>query len=77
MEAVGKMTAFWNVPIIGYMASSNTFANKNIYKTMSRVSLCTTNSLALAVASIIRHYKWKKVFFSMLLLNLIKDSNCD
>lgn len=61
MDAVSKMAAYWNVPIIGYMASSNAFADKTIYKTMSRVSLRSTNSLALAVCSLIQHYNWQKV----------------
>ncbi|KJH45027.1 adenylate/guanylate cyclase catalytic domain protein [Dictyocaulus viviparus] len=61
LDAVAKMATFWNVPIIGYMASSNTFADKFIYKTLARVSLRTTNSLAEAVAAIINHYRWKKV----------------
>ncbi|KAJ1358312.1 Receptor-type guanylate cyclase gcy-23 [Parelaphostrongylus tenuis] len=51
LDAVAKMATFWNVPIVGYMASSNTFADKFIYKTLARVSLRTTNSLAEAVCS--------------------------
>ncbi|KAF7635102.1 Guanylate cyclase, partial [Meloidogyne graminicola] len=61
MDAVSKMAAFWNVPIIGYMAASNVFSDKTIYKTLARVSLRTTNSLALATYSLIRHYGWNRV----------------
>ncbi|TMS37583.1 hypothetical protein L596_004484 [Steinernema carpocapsae] len=61
MDAVSKMAAFWNVPIIGYMASSNAFADKTIYKTLARVSLRTTNSLAEAVCSLLVHYSWKRI----------------
>ncbi|PAV74655.1 hypothetical protein WR25_25652 [Diploscapter pachys] len=61
LDAVAKMAAYWNVPIIGYMASSNIFADKAIYKTLARVSLRTTNSLAEAVAALIKHYGWNKV----------------
>ena len=61
MDAVSKMAAYWNVPIIGYMASSTAFSDKTIYKTMARVSLRTTNSLAMAVYSMLRHYGWNKV----------------
>lgn len=61
LDAVGKMAAFWNVPIIGYMASSNAFADKSVYKTLARVSLRTTNSLAMAVYSLLHHYNWQKV----------------
>uniref|UniRef100_A0A914GTY0 guanylate cyclase n=1 Tax=Globodera rostochiensis TaxID=31243 RepID=A0A914GTY0_GLORO len=61
MDAVSKMAAFWNVPIIGYMAANNIFSDKNIYKTLARVSLRTTNSLALAVYFLLRHYNWNRV----------------
>lgn len=73
LDAVAKMAAYWNgsldfhllrsflVPIIGYMASNNIFVDKNIYKTLARVSLRTTNSLALSVASLLNHYGWSRV----------------
>lgn len=63
LDAVAKMAAYWNVPVIGYMASNNAFADKNVYKTLARVSLRTTNSLALAVTSVLTHYGWNKVKF--------------
>ena len=55
------MAAYWNVPIIGYMASSNVYTDKTIYKTQARVSLRTTNALALAVYAVIKHYSWRDV----------------
>lgn len=55
------MAAYWNVPIIGYMASSNVYSDKSIYKTQARVSLRTTNNLALAVYAVIKHYAWQNV----------------
>uniref|UniRef100_A0A915CU52 Receptor ligand binding region domain-containing protein n=1 Tax=Ditylenchus dipsaci TaxID=166011 RepID=A0A915CU52_9BILA len=61
MDAVSKMAAYWNVPIIGYMASSNVFSDKTIYKTMARVSIRTTNSLAMAVFSLLKHFNWQRV----------------
>ncbi|KAI6225442.1 hypothetical protein M3Y99_01337100 [Aphelenchoides fujianensis] len=61
LDAVAKMAAFWNIPIIGYMASSTAFSDKTIYKTLARVSLRTTNSLSLATSSLLHHYGWKKV----------------
>ncbi|KAI6173196.1 hypothetical protein M3Y98_01056200 [Aphelenchoides besseyi] len=61
LDAVAKMAAFWNIPIIGYMASSTSFADKTTYKTLSRVSLRTTNSLALATSSLLKHYDWSKI----------------
>ncbi|XGW31630.1 hypothetical protein V3C99_010077 [Haemonchus contortus] len=61
LDAVAKMATFWNIPIVGYMASSNAFADKSIYKTLARVSLRTTNSLAEAVAAILNHYHWTRV----------------
>ncbi|KAH7701828.1 Protein GCY-8, partial [Aphelenchoides avenae] len=61
LDAVGKMAAIWNVPIIGYMASNYAFSDKTIYKTLARVSLRTTNSLALATLALLRHYGWNRV----------------
>ncbi|GMR48668.1 hypothetical protein PMAYCL1PPCAC_18863 [Pristionchus mayeri] len=61
LDAVAKMATFWNVPVIGYIASSNQFADKNIYKTLSRVSTRTTNSLAEATAALLRHFRWERV----------------
>uniref|UniRef100_A0AC35U5Z3 Guanylate cyclase n=1 Tax=Rhabditophanes sp. KR3021 TaxID=114890 RepID=A0AC35U5Z3_9BILA len=61
MDATAKMAAFWNVPIVGYMAASNVFSDKTIYKTLSRISIRTTNSLAVAVCSTIKHYGWKNI----------------
>ncbi|VDK31106.1 unnamed protein product [Anisakis simplex] len=55
------MAAYWNIPVIGYMASGTKFADKTIYKTLARVSLRTTNSLAQAVASLLKHFGWQKV----------------
>ncbi|KAK6047847.1 adenylate/guanylate cyclase catalytic domain protein [Cooperia oncophora] len=60
LDAVAKMATFWNIPVVGYMASSNAFADKSIYRTLARVSLRTTNSLAEAVAAILNHYNWTK-----------------
>ncbi|CAJ0565140.1 unnamed protein product, partial [Mesorhabditis spiculigera] len=61
LDAVAKMATFWNIPIVGYMASSNQFVDKTIYKTLARVSLRTTNSLAEAVSATLKHYGWSKV----------------
>lgn len=61
LDAVAKMATFWNVPIVGYMASSNAFADRSIYRTLARVSLRTTNSLGEAVAALLKHYGWKRV----------------
>ncbi|VDM55092.1 unnamed protein product [Angiostrongylus costaricensis] len=64
MYHVQKVRAFigpYCNAVVGYMASSNTFADKSIYKTLARVSLRTTNSLAEAVAAILSHYEWTKV----------------
>uniref|UniRef100_A0A8R1EG63 ANF_receptor domain-containing protein n=1 Tax=Caenorhabditis japonica TaxID=281687 RepID=A0A8R1EG63_CAEJA len=61
LDAVAKMATFWNIPIVGYMASSNSFADKTVFKTLARVSLRTTNSLAEAAAALVKHYGWNKV----------------
>jgi hypothetical protein len=41
---------------------SNIFSDKSIYKTLARVSLRTTNSLAMAVYSLVHHYNWNRVW---------------
>uniref|UniRef100_A0A914QE74 Receptor ligand binding region domain-containing protein n=1 Tax=Panagrolaimus davidi TaxID=227884 RepID=A0A914QE74_9BILA len=61
LDAVSKMAAYWNVPIIGYMSSSNVYADKTIYKTQARVSLRTTNAMGLAVYALLKHYSWKDI----------------
>uniref|UniRef100_A0A0N4ZBT9 Guanylate cyclase n=1 Tax=Parastrongyloides trichosuri TaxID=131310 RepID=A0A0N4ZBT9_PARTI len=61
MEAVSKMASYWNIPIIGYMAASNVFSDKSIYKTLARVSIRTNNNLAYAVCAMLKHNNWKKV----------------
>lgn len=61
MDAVARMAAFWNIPIIGYMAASNSLADKNAYPTLARISMRTTNSIAEATCALLRHYGWQKV----------------
>ncbi|EFO92200.1 CRE-GCY-8 protein [Caenorhabditis remanei] len=61
MDAVARMAAFWNIPIIGYMAASNNLADKNAYPTLARISMRTTNSIAEATCAMLRHYGWNKV----------------
>ncbi|KAK6058015.1 hypothetical protein COOONC_04417 [Cooperia oncophora] len=61
MDAVARMAAFWNIPVIGYMAASNSLSDKKAYPTLARVSLRTTSSLAEATCALLRHYGWIKV----------------
>ncbi|KHN83316.1 Atrial natriuretic peptide receptor 2 [Toxocara canis] len=61
MEAVAKMGAFWNIPVISYMATSNAMNDKNIYKTLARASSKSTTALAESTAALLLHYKWLKV----------------
>ncbi|KAI6221063.1 Guanylate cyclase [Aphelenchoides besseyi] len=61
LDAVAKMAAFWNIPIIGYMASSTIFSDKTIYKTLARVSSKNINSIAHAVTRLVQHYAWSKI----------------
>ncbi|CAJ0577801.1 unnamed protein product, partial [Mesorhabditis spiculigera] len=63
MVPVATMAAYWNKPIIAYMATSNALADKKIYKTLARVSIRTINTQAEATGAFIRHYKWRKVAF--------------
>ncbi|VDO10057.1 unnamed protein product [Haemonchus placei] len=61
MDAVARMSAIWNIPIIGYMAASNSLSDKKAYPTLARVSIRTTSSLAEATTALLRHYGWNKV----------------
>ncbi|GMS88922.1 hypothetical protein PENTCL1PPCAC_11097, partial [Pristionchus entomophagus] len=61
MDAVARMAAYWNLPIIGYMAASNALADKRAYKTLARISTRSTNSIAEATCALLKHYKWRKV----------------
>lgn len=60
MDAVSKMAAFWNVPVIGYMAAGTSFSDKTIYKTTARVSLRTINFMAVATSAAVKHFNWRK-----------------
>ncbi|KAF8371501.1 hypothetical protein PRIPAC_77930, partial [Pristionchus pacificus] len=55
------MAAFWNLPIIGYMAASSALADKRAYKTLARISTRSTNSIAEATCALLRHYRWNKI----------------
>jgi guanylate cyclase len=61
MDAVAKMATFWNIPIIGYMSSSNALADKSIYRTLARISMRTTNAIAETVCALLKHYGWQRV----------------
>ncbi|KHJ95851.1 hypothetical protein OESDEN_04192 [Oesophagostomum dentatum] len=45
MDAVASMAGFWNIPIIGYMAASNSLSNKKAYPTLSRISVLSLDYL--------------------------------
>uniref|UniRef100_A0A914RZ06 Receptor ligand binding region domain-containing protein n=1 Tax=Parascaris equorum TaxID=6256 RepID=A0A914RZ06_PAREQ len=60
-QAVAKMGAFWNIPVISYMATSNAMNDKNIYKTLARASSKSPTALAEATSALLLHYKWLKV----------------
>ncbi|GMT09323.1 hypothetical protein PFISCL1PPCAC_619, partial [Pristionchus fissidentatus] len=55
------MAAFWNLPIVGYMAASSSLADKKAYKTLARISTRSTNSIAEATCALLKHYRWNKV----------------
>lgn len=71
MEAVAKMGAFWNIPVISYMATSNAMNDKNIYKTLARASSKSPTALAQATSALLLHYKWLKVERDAHLLQLL------
>uniref|UniRef100_A0A914VW51 Guanylate cyclase n=1 Tax=Plectus sambesii TaxID=2011161 RepID=A0A914VW51_9BILA len=59
-DLVGKMAAFWNVPVLGYMAVSSFLTNKSLYTTLSRVSMTTTNGASDAFVAIFKYYNWNR-----------------
>ncbi|KAF8371579.1 hypothetical protein PRIPAC_78008 [Pristionchus pacificus] len=61
IDAVARMAAFWNLPIIGYMAASSALADKRAFKTLARISTRSTNSIAEATCALLKHYRWNKV----------------
>ncbi|KAF8371116.1 hypothetical protein PRIPAC_77545 [Pristionchus pacificus] len=61
IDAVARMAAFWNLPIIGYMAASSALADKRAYKTLARISTRSTNSIAEATCALLKHYRWNKI----------------
>ncbi|CAJ0579547.1 unnamed protein product, partial [Mesorhabditis spiculigera] len=61
IDAVARMASFWNIPIIGYMAASASLADKNQYRTLARVSMRSTSSIAEATCALLRHYQWNRV----------------
>ncbi|CAK5084819.1 unnamed protein product [Meloidogyne enterolobii] len=63
-EAVAKMCSFWNIPAISYMPTSTAVSDRNIYKTLARLSSKNTNSIAKAVIRMVEHYGWRKVKWS-------------
>ncbi|CAD6191895.1 unnamed protein product [Caenorhabditis auriculariae] len=61
LEAVTKMATFWNIPIISYSSATNTLSDRNVYKTLARISSKNSNSFAQATVAMLQHYKWTKV----------------
>uniref|UniRef100_A0A914UW62 Receptor ligand binding region domain-containing protein n=1 Tax=Plectus sambesii TaxID=2011161 RepID=A0A914UW62_9BILA len=55
------MAAIWNIPIVGYMSTSAALRNKTIYKTLSRVTLTSSNSLANALGLVLQHFNYSQV----------------
>ena len=55
------MCSFWNIPAISYMPTSTAVSDRNIYKTLARLSSKNTNTIAKAVIRMIEHYGWRKV----------------
>jgi hypothetical protein len=55
------MSTFWNIPAISYMPTSTAVSDRNIYKTLARVSSKNTNSIGKAVIKLVEHYGWRRV----------------
>uniref|UniRef100_A0A914HT70 Receptor ligand binding region domain-containing protein n=1 Tax=Globodera rostochiensis TaxID=31243 RepID=A0A914HT70_GLORO len=60
-EAVAKMCSFWNIPAISYMPTTTAVSDRNIYKTLARISSKNTNLIAKALVRLVEHYNWKKL----------------
>uniref|UniRef100_A0A183CKW3 ANF_receptor domain-containing protein n=1 Tax=Globodera pallida TaxID=36090 RepID=A0A183CKW3_GLOPA len=60
-EAVAKMCSFWNIPAISYMPTTTAVSDRNIYKTLARISSMNTNLIAKALVRLVEHYNWKKL----------------
>lgn len=77
------MSSFWNLPIISYMPFANLLIDHKIYKTLARLSLKNTNSIAKAVVKFVKHYHWSKVlffnnfYFIDIKFYFLLDYNCD
>lgn len=65
LEAVVKMSLFWNLPVISYMPTTSSLGDRSIYKSLSRISSKNTNSIAKAVVKLVEHYHWSKVSFKL------------
>ncbi|CAI4222117.1 unnamed protein product [Auanema sp. JU1783] len=61
LESVVKMSTFWNIPIISYSSTSNSLSDRNIYKTLARISSKNVNAIAEATVSLLQHYRWNKI----------------
>ncbi|CAJ0928799.1 unnamed protein product, partial [Mesorhabditis belari] len=61
LESVAKMANFWNIPLISYGASTTALSDRNIYKTLARVSSKNTNAIAEATVALLMHYNWTRV----------------
>ncbi|KAF8370540.1 hypothetical protein PRIPAC_76969 [Pristionchus pacificus] len=70
IDAVARMAAFWNLPIIGYMAASSALADKRAYKTLARISTRSTNSIAEATCALLKHYRWDKYIYVAIVTNI-------
>ncbi|CAD5220722.1 unnamed protein product [Bursaphelenchus okinawaensis] len=61
LDAVGKMGAFWNIPVIAYMPTTTATSDRRIFKTLARTSSKNVNALAKAVISLVGHYNWLRI----------------
>lgn len=50
-----------NIPAISYMPTTTAVSDRNIYKTLARISSKNTNSIAKALIRLVEHYRWRKV----------------
>ena len=60
MILTAQLAVDWNIPIFGYLSVRSTLANKNVFKTLSRVSI-STDTLGESTVALIKHFNWTKV----------------
>ena len=54
---MGKLGAFWDIPVMGYIETSEVFQNKKTFPTVSRVTI-SMDELGLALMEFLVSFQW-------------------